>query len=256
MLIKGVQKAVPEVNRRLYPPSLAVEAYGGDKAFLLLKHTGAAATYSADGQVIETTEETNVEQQVWRSPHALPLQLTLKGRRRWVGVSERPPRRLSSRLSGSSQKEARDEPGERCSTDADARKMSHHRPQAWSGLDCARWSSSGRAVSRMGRWGFSQSVGEDGVPDRPSLKLWYVNWPIRFDAGRVKDFETTCFSIYCSDSTLPMREIDRPSSVGPGRLMDPCSGSSGVTIAPPVGACSVGGGGGLIHTAVGKVSRR
>ena len=74
--------------------------------------------------------------------------------------------------------------------------------------------------------------------------------------GRVNNFETTGFSIHCSDSTRPMRAIDRPSSVGPGRHMTPCGGSSGVTIALPVAACPVGFSGGLIHTAVGRVSRR
>ena len=74
--------------------------------------------------------------------------------------------------------------------------------------------------------------------------------------GRVNVFETTWFSIYCSDSTPSTRCNDDRSSGGRGRATTACCESSGVPVVGPGASWRVVFDGGLIHTAVGKVSGR
>jgi hypothetical protein len=76
------------------------------------------------------------------------------------------------------------------------------------------------------------------------------------DPGRVNNFDTTWFRVYCCDVAHPMSALDRPSSAGGGRQMTPSFGSSGVTRTKPVVGGPVVFAGGLIHTAVGTVSSR
>ena len=76
------------------------------------------------------------------------------------------------------------------------------------------------------------------------------------EPGRVNVFETTWFSIYCSDSTPSTRCNDDRSSGGRGRTTTACCESSGVPVVGPGASWRVVFDGGLIHTAVGKVSGR
>ena len=76
------------------------------------------------------------------------------------------------------------------------------------------------------------------------------------DAGRVNVFETTWFSIYCSDSPPSTRCIDDRSSGGRRRATTSSCESSGVPVVGPGASWRVVFDGGLIHTAVGKVSGR
>ena len=74
--------------------------------------------------------------------------------------------------------------------------------------------------------------------------------------GRVNVFETTWFSIYCSDSPPSTRCIDDRSSGGRRRATTSSCESSGVPVVGPGASWRVVFDGGLIHTAVGKVSGR
>ena len=89
-----------------------------------------------------------------------------------------------------------------------------------------------------------------------SLKVAVVLGFCSDDSGRVNVFETTWFSIYCSDSTPSTRCNDDRSSGGRGRATTACCESSGVPVVGPGASWRVVFDGGLIHTAVGKVSGR
>ncbi len=52
----GFQKLLSMISQWKNPPNLVVDAHGGDKGFVELKHTGAAATYWADGRIFETND--------------------------------------------------------------------------------------------------------------------------------------------------------------------------------------------------------